>query len=86
MNNRRIPHLVALTRRSGQDRCTLWHHSRCERERHDESAIPLGGRLRPMHNGAAMAGPALTVRTRPGDNLVVLPDRSCRFALPSTLA
>jgi RraA family protein len=30
-----------------------------------------GWRLRPMHNGGAMAGPALTVRTRPGDNLMV---------------
>ena len=24
-----------------------------------------------MHGGAVMAGPALTVRTRPGDNLLV---------------
>jgi RraA family protein len=30
-----------------------------------------GPRLRPMHSGAPMAGPALTVRTRPGDNLMV---------------
>jgi len=30
-----------------------------------------GARLRPMHAGGAMAGPALTVRTRPGDNLMV---------------
>ena len=30
-----------------------------------------GARLRPLHSGGAMAGPALTVRTRPGDNLVV---------------
>jgi regulator of RNase E activity RraA len=30
-----------------------------------------GARLRPMHDGRAMAGPALTVRTRPGDNLLV---------------
>jgi len=30
-----------------------------------------GWRLRPMHKGGAMAGPALTVRTRPGDNLMV---------------
>jgi len=30
-----------------------------------------GARLRPMHDGAAMAGAALTVRTRPGDNLLV---------------
>ncbi|WP_217492640.1 hypothetical protein, partial [Vibrio cholerae] len=26
-----------------------------------------GARLRPMHDGRPMAGPALTVRTRPGD-------------------
>jgi RraA family protein len=30
-----------------------------------------GPRLRPMHAGAAMAGCALTVKTRPGDNLFV---------------
>lgn len=30
-----------------------------------------GAKLRPMHNGKAMAGPALTVKTRPGDNLMV---------------
>lgn len=30
-----------------------------------------GSRLRPMHNGAVMAGAAITVRTRPGDNLLV---------------
>ena len=28
-------------------------------------------RLRPMHDGSALCGPALTVRTRPGDNLFV---------------
>jgi regulator of RNase E activity RraA len=30
-----------------------------------------GPRLRPMHAGGGMAGPALTVKTRPGDNLMV---------------
>ncbi|KNE28981.1 RraA family protein [Achromobacter spanius] len=30
-----------------------------------------GARLRPMHDGSSLAGPALTVRTRPGDNLLV---------------
>jgi RraA family protein len=30
-----------------------------------------GPRLKPMHRGGRMAGPALTVRTRPGDNLMV---------------
>ncbi|HYM03341.1 MAG TPA: RraA family protein [Stellaceae bacterium] len=30
-----------------------------------------GPRLRPMHGGGGMAGPALTVKTRPGDNLMV---------------
>ena len=36
------------------------------------SRMTAGGpRLRPMHGGAVMAGPALTVRTRPGDNLLV---------------
>lgn len=36
------------------------------------SRISAGGaRLRPMHDGTPLAGPALTVRTRPGDNLLV---------------
>ncbi len=36
------------------------------------SRMTAGGpRLRPMHDGRFMAGPALTVRTRPGDNLMV---------------
>ncbi len=30
-----------------------------------------GARLRPMHGDAPMAGPALTVKTRPGDNLMI---------------
>lgn len=30
-----------------------------------------GARLRPMHAGGTMAGPALTVKTRPGDNLMI---------------
>jgi RraA family protein len=30
-----------------------------------------GPRLRPMHKGGVLAGPALTVKTRPGDNLMV---------------
>jgi RraA family protein len=30
-----------------------------------------GARLRPLHAGGPMAGPALTVKTRPGDNLMV---------------
>ena len=30
-----------------------------------------GARLRAMHKGGRMAGPALTVKTRPGDNLMV---------------
>ena len=35
------------------------------------SSRAAGPRLRPMHNGAALSGPALTVRTRPGDNLMI---------------
>jgi RraA family protein len=31
----------------------------------------FGARLRPLHAGGGLAGPALTVRTRPGDNLMV---------------
>lgn len=30
-----------------------------------------GARMRPMHLGRTMAGPALTVKTRPGDNLMI---------------
>src|SRR5688572_5456326 len=30
-----------------------------------------GPRIRPMHGGGALAGPALTVKTRPGDNLML---------------
>lgn len=30
-----------------------------------------GSRLRPLHAGGILAGPALTVKTRPGDNLMV---------------
>jgi regulator of RNase E activity RraA len=30
-----------------------------------------GARLRPMHAGGVLAGPALTVKARPGDNLMV---------------
>src|SRR6266480_4446365 len=36
------------------------------------SRMSAGGpRLRPMHAGGALAGPALTVKTRPGDNLMI---------------
>lgn len=31
----------------------------------------LGPQMRPMHRGGVLAGPALTVRTRPGDNLLL---------------
>src|SRR5512133_2612499 len=30
-----------------------------------------GPRLRPMHSSGNLAGPALTVKTRPGDNLMI---------------
>ena len=36
------------------------------------SRITAGGpRLRPIHAGGVLAGPAFTVKTRPGDNLMV---------------
>ena len=36
------------------------------------SRMSAGGpRLRPLHAGGAMAGPALTVKTRPADNLMI---------------
>lgn len=39
-----------------------------------------GARLRPMHGGGGMAGPALTVKTRPGDNLMV--HKALQLAVP----
>lgn len=39
-----------------------------------------GARLRPMHAGGYMAGPALTVRVRPGDNLLV--HKALQMAVP----
>ncbi|WP_426955434.1 RraA family protein [Muricoccus radiodurans] len=36
------------------------------------SRMTAGGpRLRPMHGGGVLAGPAFTIKTRPGDNLMV---------------
>jgi regulator of RNase E activity RraA len=36
------------------------------------SRMSAGGpRLRPLHAGGSLAGPALTVKTRPGDNLMI---------------
>ena len=36
------------------------------------SRMSAGGpRLRPMHRGGGLSGPALTVKTRPGDNLMI---------------
>jgi len=31
----------------------------------------VGARLRPMHRGGRLGGPSVTVRTRPGDNLMI---------------
>jgi regulator of RNase E activity RraA len=39
-----------------------------------------GARLRPMHAGGSMAGPALTVKVRPGDNLLV--HKALQMAMP----
>lgn len=39
-----------------------------------------GPRLRPMHAGGRLAGPAFTVKTRPGDNLLV--HKALDLALP----
>ena len=36
-----------------------------------ERLYASGPQLRPMHNGAKLCGPAFTVRTAPGDNLLV---------------
>lgn len=39
-----------------------------------------GASLRPMHKSGVLAGPALTVRTRPGDNLMI--HKALDFAMP----
>lgn len=39
-----------------------------------------GPRLRPLHKGGRLAGPALTVKTRPGDNLMI--HRALEMAVP----
>lgn len=42
-----------------------------------------GARLRPMHSGRPMRGPALTVRTRPGDNLMI--HKALQMAAPGDI-
>jgi regulator of RNase E activity RraA len=45
------------------------------------SRITAGGpRIRPMHKGGVMAGPALTIKTRPGDNLMI--HKAIQLAVP----
>ena len=44
--------------------------------------IAGGARLRPMHAGGRMAGPALTIKTRPGDNLMI--HKALQLAKPAT--
>lgn len=39
-----------------------------------------GARLRPMHRSGRLAGPALTVKTRPGDNLMI--HQALEMAMP----
>jgi regulator of RNase E activity RraA len=43
----------------------------CQCQRRHVSHVGGGGALRPFYTGGTMAGPAITVRTRPGDNLMV---------------
>jgi RraA family protein len=42
-----------------------------------------GAGLRPMHSGRPMSGPALTVRTRPGDNLMI--HKALQMAAPGDI-
>ena len=42
-----------------------------------------GPRLRPMHRSGRMAGPALTIKTRPGDNLMI--HKALQLAVPGDL-
>ena len=41
-----------------------------------------GSRIRPMHRTGPLAGPAVTVRTRPGDNLML--HKAIDMAAPAT--
>jgi RraA family protein len=43
----------------------------------------VGGTLRPMHRGGTLCGPALTVRTTPGDNLLI--HKAIDLALPGDI-
>ena len=48
------------------------------------SRMTAGGpRLRPMHAGGVMSGPALTVKTRPGDNLMI--HKALMLAVPGDI-
>jgi regulator of RNase E activity RraA len=42
-----------------------------------------GARLRPMHRSGRMAGPALTIKTRPGDNLMI--HKALQLAVPGDI-
>ena len=42
-----------------------------------------GPRLRPMHRSARRAGPALTIKTRPGDNLMI--HKALQLAVPGDI-
>jgi len=42
--------------------------------------VAAGPRIRPMHKAGVLAGPALTVKTRPGDNLMI--HKSIQLAKP----
>lgn len=42
-----------------------------------------GSRIRPMHDGTPMAGPALTIKTRPGDNLMI--HKALKLAKPGDI-
>lgn len=42
-----------------------------------------GARIRPMHDGTPMAGPALTIKTRPGDNLMI--HKALKLAKPGDI-
>ena len=42
-----------------------------------------GPRMRPMHRSGRMAGPALTIKTRPGDNLMI--HKALQLAVPGDI-
>ena len=64
--------ILPIARRAGADLVAAFRALPVANVSDCMARIVAGGpTLRPMHAGGVMAGPAFTVRTRPGDNLMV---------------